>query len=182
MTVKNKKKAAVILACGAGFFLAFCPKPPFCVNFSDSVAHGIYGTHPASAAKKDGYAVICLPEKTSSLAAERHYVKSRGDCPDGRGALLKRIAGTAGDFVSVSEKGISVNGKILRDSAPVPADGKGRPLPVFRMDGRVLGEGEFIAYGDGDSGNSFDSRYFGPVSAESIRAAAEPLWVWGNNE
>jgi conjugative transfer signal peptidase TraF len=88
--------------------------------------------------------------------------------------LLKPIVAEAGDAVDVSVQGIAVNGSLLRNSAPLRVDTKGRPLPTWRFGHYVVGPGT-VWVASSYTRRSFDSRYFGPVPTSSIRAYVRPL-------
>ncbi len=74
--------------------------------------------------------------------------------------LLKQVVGIPGDRISVSENGISINGKMLPNSASKISDGMGRKMPVANS--TVLKPGELWIMSTYSS-NSFDSRYFGEI-------------------
>ena len=48
--------------------------------------------------------------------------------------LLKRVVALAGDVVSVSSSGVSINGQLLPNSAPLFDDEAGRPLTMAELD------------------------------------------------
>lgn len=77
--------------------------------------------------------------------------------------LLKEAAGVAGDHVSVSEKGYYINDRYL--GSVLQTDTQGNPLPVYRFEGSVPA-GYILVAGHG---NSFDSRYFGPVAISGVQ-------------
>ena len=53
--------------------------------------------------------------------------------------LLKRVVALAGDEVSVSSSGVSINGQLLPNSAPLFDDEAGRPLTMAQLDHFRLG-------------------------------------------
>jgi type IV secretory pathway protease TraF len=53
--------------------------------------------------------------------------------------LLKRVVALAGDMVSVSSSGVSINGQLLPNSAPLFDDEAGRPLMMTQLDHFRLG-------------------------------------------
>ncbi|MNY64605.1 Peptidase S26 [compost metagenome] len=55
-------------------------------------------------------------------------------------------------------------------------DGAHRPLRAWSQC-RPLEMGELFLLGDTNPA-SFDSRYFGPISASAVRGVAQPLWTW----
>lgn len=91
---------------------------------------------------------------------------------------MKTIAAAAGDAVEVSPAGISVNGAPIRNSAALARDGRGQSLPAFPAGHYRVAPGQLWLVSDHNA-RSFDSRYFGPVPAASVRRAVRPLWVEG---
>jgi type IV secretory pathway protease TraF len=53
--------------------------------------------------------------------------------------LLKRVVALAGDVVSVSSSGVSINGQLLPNSAPLFRDEAGRLLEMAQLDHFRLG-------------------------------------------
>jgi conjugative transfer signal peptidase TraF len=88
--------------------------------------------------------------------------------------LLKRLAGVAGDRVTIDSAGVEVNGIREANSVPLTCDGAGRPLQPFLLAQYVLGPGEILVMSE-YSPDSFDSRYFGPIPASTIESVATPL-------
>jgi conjugative transfer signal peptidase TraF len=84
--------------------------------------------------------------------------------------FIKRVVAARGQVIcgrggEIAIDGISVVHRLERDAA-------GRDLP--RWEGcRVLGQGEFLLLGD--TADSFDGRYWGPVSAQAIEGVWRPL-------
>jgi len=101
----------------------------------------------------------------------------RGDCSGGGRALLKTIVGIPGDWISVSEVGVSVNGVILPGSAPRRRSNQYPEIVLPRVQGEVLLRAEeYWVHGAGERPElallSFDSRYFGPVARGKFRRVA----------
>ena len=74
-----------------------------------------------------------------------------------------------GDCVVFSDEDVQVNGQFLKNSA------RQKTIPV-RIDGRVELHNEVLLMSEHPL--SFDSRYFGPVSAEAICTPLKPLITW----
>ena len=62
-----------------------------------------------------------------------------------------------------------------REAAVLRADRLGRPLPSWRQC-RRLRPGELFLLSRTNPA-SFDSRYFGPVSASAVIGVARPVWL-----
>ncbi|TAL31274.1 MAG: S26 family signal peptidase [Phenylobacterium sp.] len=86
--------------------------------------------------------------------------------------ILKQVAAAEGDLVCTQGSSLAVNGRRL---APIyTVDLRGRRLPQWRGC-RRLGPGEFFVFSNRIP-NSFDSRYYGPVSAQQVLGVYRPLW------
>lgn len=103
------------------------------------------------------YVQFCAPISTAALP-------DGGDCLDGKLPLLKKVVAVGGDRVDVDAHGVRINGVQLPDSAPKRLGRDGTRLPSAA--GKwVLDSGQvWVA---GEHPDSFDSRYFGPIDAES---------------
>ena len=109
-----------------------------------------------------------------TLAKERGYLNvAYSAAPH----LLKRLAGIAGDRVTIDSAGVQVNGIRLANSAPCNCDGAGRPLQACLLKDYVLRPDEVLLMSDYNPA-SFDSRYFGPLQATTIESVMTPLLTW----
>lgn len=95
----------------------------------------------------------------------------------GRSYLMKRIEGLPGErFCWEEERG----GHRLEDRAMPTVSAFGRRLEVPIWQGcRRLATNEYVGYGSGDS---YDSRYFGPVEAAEISGAYRLVLPLGHRE
>ncbi len=101
-------------------------------------------------------------------------VESRGIEPlfeDGT-LLVKFLRGLPGDTVKVSEAGVFINGNKVADAGLPNAQKLGQEPEAFYGE-KVLGPDEYWILGT--TPQSFDSRYWGSVSYEQIKARAYPL-------
>ncbi|MGT3777248.1 S26 family signal peptidase [Enterobacter asburiae] len=150
------------------------PLPRLTYNPSDSVAVGWYRVQPldhraASLPRPLSVGSIVLtrlPADAGVLAAQRGYLPAHVP-------LLKRVGAVAPQHVCI------VAGQVRIDGVPVaaalPADRLGRPLPSWPHC-RPLAEGELFLLSVTNPA-SFDSRYFGPVSASAVIGVAHPVWL-----
>ena len=92
--------------------------------------------------------------------------------------MLKRVAAMPGDVVVVSQDAVTVNATRLPESATVTHDSRGRPMPHVPWDRTVVPPGEVWLLG-ARAGRSWDSRYFGPVPLDHVRAVS-PVLTIGN--
>ena len=109
-----------------------------------------------------------------ALARERGYLNVACSAAP---HLLKRLAGVAGDRVTIDSAGVQVNGIRLANSAPCNCDGAGRPLQACLLKDHILGPDEVLLMSDYNPA-SFDSRYFGPLQATTIESVIIPLLTW----
>jgi len=135
------------------------------LNDSPSMPTGLYVR--ASSESSSTLVVFCPAEPFAKLSLERGY-RSRGNCPDGAEPLAKPIVARPGDTVELSALGITVNGRLLANTAPLVKDSAGRPLSHWPFGGYVVAPGA-VWVASSYSPRSFDSRYFGPVEASQVR-------------
>ena len=140
------------------------------INTSPSLPVGLYiRTTDAGA----NLVEFCPAEPFASLSIVRGYRES-GSCSDGSAPLLKPFVASVGDVVELSVAGISVNGVLLRNTAPLSKDTKGRDLQHWPFGRYVVAPGT-VWVASTYHRRSFDSRYFGPVSITAIRSREQPF-------
>ncbi len=164
----------ILLAGGIGLALigitatldfAIRPAPRLVWNASASAPIGLWRIHPESPLRAGDMVLAHTPDYVRQLAASRRYIPA--NVP-----LVKRIAAQGGDDVCAVGATIFVNGRPVAER--LTHDRAGRPLPRWHgcemlRDGRVL----LLM----DRPDSFDGRYFGPVSEAAIIGKATPLWL-----
>jgi type IV secretory pathway protease TraF len=87
---------------------------------------------------------------------------------------MKPIVASTGDLIEVMPEGVSVNGKLLPNSAPVPFDTKSRHLAHWPF-GKYRVTAETVWVISSYNKRSFDSRYFGPLPLSSMLIHLHPL-------
>lgn len=150
------------------------PLPRLTYNPSDSVAVGWYRIEPfghraASLPRPlsvDSIVLVPLPAEAAALAAQRGYLPTRVP-------LLKRVGAVSPQEVCIAGGVVRIDG--VRVAAALPADRMGRPLPSWQHC-RRLEPGELFLL-SATNPASFDSRYFGPVSASTVIGVAHPVWL-----
>ncbi|WP_246797170.1 S26 family signal peptidase [Burkholderia perseverans] len=147
------------------------PLPRLTYNPSDSVAVGWYRIDPRTDSPSrplfvDSIVLVPLPAKAATLAAQRGYL------PAGV-PLLKPVAAIAPQQVCISGGIVRIDG--VPSATVLRADRMGRPLPSWRQC-RRLEPGELFLLSTTNPA-SFDSRYFGPVSASTVIGVAHPVWL-----
>ena len=150
------------------------PLPRLTYNPSDSVAVGWYRIEPfdprtASLPRPlsvDSIVLVPLPDRAAMLAAQRGYLPTRVP-------LLKRVGAVAPQHVCIVAGQVRIDG--VPAAAALPTDRLGRPLPSLQLC-RRLEPGELFLLSVTNPA-SFDSRYFGPVSASAVIGVADPVWL-----
>lgn len=176
---RSRLRARIVLAgltaCGlaALAWAAFVsPLPRLTYNPSDSVAVGWYRIEPfdlrtASLPRPlsvDSIVLVPLPAEAAALAGQRGYLPTR--IP-----LLKRVGAVAPQHVCIVAGQVRIDG--VPSAAVLRADRLGRPLPTLQLC-RRLAPGELFLL-SATNPASFDSRYFGPVSASTVIGIAHPV-------
>ena len=106
-----------------------------------------------------------LPADAAALAAQRGYLPAHVP-------LLKRVGAVAPQHVCIVAGQVRIDGVPM--AAALPADRLGRALPSLQLC-RRLEPGELLLLSVTNPA-SFDSRYFGPVSASAVIGVAHPVW------
>jgi len=140
------------------------------VNASSSLPIGLYGITSDKSARLIEF---CPMEPFSSMSASRGY-RGKGNCPDGAEPLMKPVVAIAGDDVEVSPAGVTVNGRLLPNSAARQSDTHRRRLNHWAYGHHRVSPGTVWVISSFNQ-RSFDSRYFGPISVASIRSHLRPL-------
>jgi conjugative transfer signal peptidase TraF len=150
------------------------PLPRLTYNPSDSVAVGWYRIDPLDHRTSSpprplsvgSIVLVPLPAEAAALAAQRGYLPTR--IP-----LLKRVGAVAPQEVCIVGGSVRIDG--VPSAAVLPADRWGRPLPPWQQC-RRLRPGELFLLSVTNPA-SFDSRYFGSVSAAAVIGVAHPVWL-----
>jgi len=138
-------------------------------NDTDSLPVGFYRTTPGPSA----FVGVCLPKAIVQQATVAGLLLPyRGECPDGHVPILKKLYRATGDHpILFDARGFHISGQLLRNTAPKEKSKTGAPLQhqafgTYRNGLWVLSD---------HNPDSFDSRYFGPVTEASIRYYAVPF-------
>jgi len=178
---RSRLRARILLASLAAVGLAALawasfvhPLPRLIYNPSDSVPVGWYRVDPLDhragslprPLSVGSIVLTTLPPDAAALAAQRGYLPARVP-------LLKRIGAIAPQEVCIAGGSVRIDG--VPSAAVLPADRWGRPLPSWQQC-RRLEPGELFLLSVTNPA-SFDSRYFGPVSASVVIGIAHPVWL-----
>ena len=150
------------------------PLPRLVYNPSDSVPVGWYRVDPLDHRTSSlprplsvgSIVLVPLPAEAAALAAQRGYLPTR--IP-----LLKRVGAVAPQEVCIVGGSVRIDG--MPSASVLSADRWGRPLPSWPQC-RHLRPGELFLLSVTNPA-SFDSRYFGPVSAAAVIGVAHPVWL-----
>ena len=177
LRVRARLVLAGLSACGlaALAWASFVhPLPRLTYNPSDSVEVGWYRIDPLDHRTSSpprplsvgSIVLVPLPDRAAMLAAQRGYLPTRVP-------LLKRVGAVAPQHVCIVAGQVRIDG--VPAAAALPADRLGRPLPSLQLC-RRLESGELFLLSVTNPA-SFDSRYFGPVSASAVIGVAYPVWL-----
>src|SRR6266849_6007554 len=119
---------------------------------------------------------FCPDGRFAAESSERGY-RTSGFCPDGAVPLLKPVVAKPGDTVEVSVAGITVNGQLLPQTAPVARHRVGRCLEAWPNGRYSVADGTVWVASSYNRG-SYDSRYMGPIPTRRIRSRLKPLWTF----
>lgn len=148
------------------------------INATASMPEGVYrlSAYDRRTLARDTIVAICPSADVRAVAAARHYFEP-GPCPGNVEPLLKHVAAVTGDHIEVTQRGVSVNGRLLPNSARLPRDCAGRPLARIPAGRYTIAPDSVWLYAP--VARSWDSRYFGPQSAAAIVGIAKPLLIVG---
>jgi conjugative transfer signal peptidase TraF len=146
------------------------------INTTPSMPIGLYRVRPLHL-ERGVWVVFCLPDEPARLGRARAYLRE-GPCPDGSQELLKEVVAVPGDKVVLSRAGLIVNGHSIQGSALRAVDRGRRTLSHAPFGERCIAPGELWVLGL-DQRVSWDSRYFGPVPLDHVRALAIPMLTFG---
>ena len=172
---RSRLRARIVLAalsaCGlAALAWASFVRPAAHVvyNPSDSVPVGWYRIESAASLPRPlsvGSIVLArLPGDVAALAAQRGYLPAH--IP-----LLKRVGALAPQHVCIVGGVVQIDG--VPAAAVLPTDRMGRLLPSWPQCRRLHPSELFLLNTTNPA--SFDSRYFGPISASAVIGMAQPI-------
>ena len=136
-------------------------------NPSSSAPRGWYVVQATADIHRGDFALVRLPATIAALADERKYLPKAVP-------LLKSVAAVGGDQVCELRGVVRINDAVAARS--LRRDGAGRELIAWTGCGQ-LRAGDLFLLGTTNSA-SFDSRYYGPLSASSVIGKAIPVWTW----
>lgn len=141
-------------------------------NWTASAPVGFYLQHPLQLTRGE-LVLLCLPPDVEALGRRRGYLPA-GECHGGSSPVLKQLVGLPGDTIAFSGSLLAVNGEVVASSPTHASDSAGRPLAHVSFGSRILPPGEVWVLG-ANPARSWDSRYFGSIPIESLKASVRPL-------
>ena len=153
---RGRRAGLLALGFGALASLFFRAKEPiFYFNTTPSIPKGLYYVEKARALTRGEVVLFRLPAALDDFASSTAWLKPGG-------MLIKRVGAVAGDEVCVDRE-VFINGKRVGEVAATDGEGHElrRPSRCF-----YVPVGHFLPLGD--SGRSFDGRYFGVVDVKTV--------------
>ncbi|MFA4994123.1 MAG: S26 family signal peptidase [Bdellovibrionales bacterium] len=165
--IKTSISILVVVVTGVGligFSAVARPIPMVIWNASASIPVGLYRV-VIDVPNRDDLVLVRTPNSVKILADRRGYL------PIGV-SLVKRVAAVDGDVVCASSSVVAIND--LKVARQLKADRVGRLLPRWNGCHRLKSDEYFLL---GNTPDSLDSRYFGPVKSDRVIGRLEPLWT-----
>ena len=135
-------------------------------NHTESEPKGLYLAVPGSIQKGD-LVVMKVPDHMKDICYGRGWMKENE-------TMLKTVAALERDWYEVRDREFFVNG--VRIGFISETDSHGLPLPQLKA-GKYVVEADFFLPIANQKANSFDGRYFGPVSKNLIVAKVVPIYL-----
>jgi len=141
------------------------------INLTPSEPLGLWRIEPMDRAANIGDLIFICPPQTSVFAAarDRGYLRA-GLCPAWVAPLIKMVAATSGQHVTVTTS-VVIDNRPLANSNVRARDGAGRPLAPWS--GGTIPPGHLYLHSP--LTGSYDSRYFGPVPETGVLGRARPI-------
>lgn len=136
-------------------------------NASASVPLGLYRVQPGVRPRIGDLVAVRPSPALARFMAERRYVEAHA-------LLVKPVAAAGGAMVCRLGATITIDGRPV--ASTLPRDRLGRPLPIWSGCRRLRRDQLFLIAPR--TRDSFDSRYFGPVTLRQIAGRARPVWTW----
>jgi conjugative transfer signal peptidase TraF len=175
--MRTRTKIVLAVWCGVALLGGAAHVSGVRFNDTESAPTGLWRLTPAAMPLQRGALVsICPPDVPVVRAMAEGGHLPLGKCSAGTATLLKPIAAVAGDTVTVTLNGVAVNGFLLPNTSAHPDVLGFAPM----RPGRYLVTAGHAWLLSSYSPDSFDSRYFGPVTVASAEGIARPLVVRGD--
>ena len=168
----NRRRVALLLVMIVGIGLVALASRHWATakliyNASSSAPLGWYLVKATDDIHRGEFAVVRLPAPIAALADKRKYLPKAVP-------LLKSVAAVAGDLVCEQQGVVRINDAVVARS--LQRDGAGRELVAWTGCLKLHAGDVFLLSTTNNS--SFDSRYYGPLSASSVIGKSIPVWTW----
>lgn len=141
------------------------PLPRLVWNATPSSPTGLYLVTPGTAAARGETVAARLPAAARRLADQRRYVPAAVP-------VIKLVAAARGDRICADGAVLTIDGRLA--ARRLATDTRGRSLP--RWTGcTTLGDDAILLLGA--ARDSFDGRYFGPISRRHLIGTARLIWA-----
>jgi conjugative transfer signal peptidase TraF len=135
---------------------------------------GIYIKRSGSIITRRDTVALCLTPAYADFAVKRGYLLKGGACPDSY-PLIKKVVAVPGDTVILTDDAVRVN-NVSYPYKTYYADSLHRPLFVYPR-GIYINTAGYWVIGVNDP-RSWDSRYFGYISAAQIVSKVRRVASW----
>jgi len=147
------------------------------LNITPSWPLGLYHSRNITDNMVDGYkeqlVLVCLDPYNPVIrkAHDLEILPPGTGCPGRQAPLMKKLVGIPGDQVAITDQGVTINGRIIKNSKI--------KFKIFEVEyhpgySHTLQPNEYWVMSDYNQ-NSLDSRYFGPVARTQIRQSTQPI-------
>jgi signal peptidase I len=161
----NRFLCALFLAGVAFVGAASLLGPRVLLQITPSMPRGIYWLDTSQEIRRGDVVVFDAPASARKLIAERGWWRLSVGY-----VLMKPVVAQKADRVSVSSRGLFINGVFFGHVERFDSDGL--PLPLRQIDTVLSGQEYFTA---SFYEHSFDSRYFGVIRREAIKGVARRI-------
>jgi len=162
-------KRALIYICAPAILIVMANLLGLRYNYSSSVTGKLwYETRVADYYRGD-YVFICIKNVNVVNKIKPYLIK--GNC-GGAAGLLKKIVGIGGDDVDFSPEGISVNRIKIENTQPLDGNRLLHKLLPYQQSQVLLNDYVVVV---GETYDSLDSRYLGPIHKKWITGKASKL-------
>lgn len=146
------------------------------INITPSYPRGLYTGETLQNERKimvKEMVLVCPDiENPAITKALQLKIFPAGCCTGGIAPLIKTVEGVPGDYIERENNQITINGQVLQGTPVIHAQLFPKPVgPGYR---HRLSENEYWLMSDYNP-DSFDSRYFGPITKDQISKILQPF-------
>lgn len=138
-------------------------KSPLYINLTESAPIGLYRITYDQTPTENSYVLVATNHRLDVFHPAHKPPRF----------LLKHIAGVPGDTMTVTDRAVTIHDVTY---PTLTATSDGTPLPHLQEGTVTLQDNEYFVANHPE--RSYDSRYFGPVTADEIHAVVTPLYLF----